>query len=68
MLVLTVCKILIFITFDLENLGQGHEVEKMLLTSFDNYKCRTSAFFVSSHSFPDIIYYMIPIHFVTLKI
>ena len=56
---------------DLENIGQGHVVQHshwhyamLILTSI---KLMLEHFSLA-HRFPDIIYYMIPRHFVTLKI
>ena len=72
MLALTDCEILIFLTFDIDNLGKVHVVEKRNLRcsiANDNlYKSCTKAFFASSHRFPDIVYLHNSRNYVALKI
>ena len=57
---------------DLETIGQDHDVQRSqwrhFMARFNFYKSRTLSFFASSHSFPDIMYYMILRNCVTLKI
>ena len=60
------------LTYDLENLGQNHVVEKRDLrrsmVNINLYNNCIGALFASSHRIPDIIYLNISRNFVILKI
>ena len=65
---LIICEILLIYNFDLENVCQGHKVEKQdlrhLIANIIFYKSRNRVFSTSSYRFPDIKY-IISRNFVT---
>ena len=52
-LALTVSEILRFQLFDLQNLGQGHQVQHSM-ANVNHYKSHCTRFYASTHHFRDI--------------